>query len=145
MGLIFSNRKEAVELSNNKNETINDLFKTNKSPKAIGPYSKAYFAGDLLFCSGQLGFNGDTMEIVEGGIENQTRQACRNISYLLEENGLGLKDVVKTTIFLKNLNDFEKVNDIYKNYFILKPARSTVEVSRLPKDALIEIEVIAMR
>ncbi|MDD2870692.1 MAG: Rid family detoxifying hydrolase [Candidatus Gracilibacteria bacterium] len=143
MGLLFSNKKEAVEISNN--ETVNDLFKTHKAPIAIGPYSKAYFAGDLLFCSGQLAFDSSTMELVEGGIENQTKQVCRNISYLLEENGLSLKDVVKTTIFLKDLNDFEIVNNIYKNYFILKPARSTVEVSRLPKDALIEIEVIAKR
>lgn len=143
MWLIFSNRKEAVEISNN--ETVNDLFKTHKAPQAIWPYSKAYFAWDFLFCSWQLGFDWDTMEIVEWWIENQTKQACRNISYLLEENWLSLKDVVKTTIFLKDLNDFDKVNNIYKNYFILKPARSTVEVSRLPKDALIEIEVIAMR
>lgn len=143
MWLIFSNRKEAVEISHN--ETVNDLFKTHKAPKAIWPYSKAYFAWDLLFCSWQLGFDAETMEIIEWGIEAQTRQTCRNISYLLEENWLSLKDVVKTTIFLKDLKDFEKVNNIYKNYFILKPARSTVEVSWLPKDALIEIEVIAKR
>ena len=85
------------------------------------------------------------MKIVEWWIESETKQVCRNLSYLLEENWLSLKDVVKTTIFLKNINDFEKVNNIYKNYFILKPARSTIEVSRLPKDALIEIEVIAKR
>ena len=143
MWLIFSNRKEAVEVSHN--ETVNDLFKTHNVPKAIWPYSKAYFAWDLLFCSWQLGFDAETMELVEWWIEAQTRQACRNISYLLEENWLSLKDVVKTTIFLKDLKDFEKVNNIYKNYFILKSARSTVEVSWLPKDALIEIEVIAKR
>ena len=143
MWLLFSNKKEAVEISNN--ETVNDLFKTHKAPIAIWPYSKAYFAWDLLFCSWQLAFDSNTMELVEWWIENQTKQVCRNISYLLEENWLSLKDVVKTTIFLKDLNDFEIVNNIYKNYFILKPARSTVEVSRLPKDALIEIEVIAKR
>jgi 2-iminobutanoate/2-iminopropanoate deaminase len=85
------------------------------------------------------------MELVKWWIENETRQVCRNISYLLEENWLSLKDVVKTTIFLKNIEDFDKVNEIYKNYFLLKPARSTIEVSKLPKWALIEIEVIAKR
>lgn len=143
MPLIFSNKKEAVELS--ENETVNQLFKVSKAPAAIWPYSKAYFAWDLLFCSWQLGFDANTMQLVEWWIENQTKQVCRNIWYLLEENWLSLKDVVKTTIFIKNIEDFDKVNHIYKNYFILKPARSTVEVSRLPKDALIEIEVIAKR
>ena len=142
MTLIFSNRKEAVELSENE---ISELFKPLNSPEAIWPYSKAYFAWDLLFTSWQIWFDPKTMKIVEWWIESETKQVCRNLSYLLEENWLSLKDVVKTTIFLKNINDFEKVNNIYKNYFILKPARSTIEVSRLPKDALIEIEVIAKR
>lgn len=143
MVLIFSNRKEAVELA--ENETVNQLFKVSKAPAAIWPYSKAYFAWDLLFCSWQIWFDANTMKIVEWWIESETRQVCRNISYLLEENWLSLKDVVKTTIFLKYIKDFEQVNEIYKNYFILKPARSTIEVSKLPKNALIEIEVIAKR
>jgi len=146
MVLIFSNRKWSAEkTTDNKSANVNQLFKTNRAPEAIWPYSKAYFAWDLLFCSWQIALNSNTMEIVEWWIENQTKQVCRNISYLLKENGLSLKDVVKTTIFMKNLSDFDKVNKIYKNYFILKPARSTVEVSRLPKDALIEIEIIAKR
>lgn len=143
MSLIFSNRKHAVELADG--ETINELFKITKSPKAIWPFSKAYFAWNLLFCSWQLAFDAKTMELIKWWIQEQTRQVCRNIWLLLEENNLSLTDVVKTTVFLKNIDDFPQVNEIYKNYFILKPARSTVEVSRLPKDALIEIEVIAKR
>ena len=143
MWLIFSNRKEAVELA--ENETVNELFSTLKAPAAIGHYSKAYFAWDLLFCSWQIGLDANTMEVVQWWIENQARQVCRNISYLLEENWLSLKDVVKTTIYLTDIDDFEKVNHIYKNYFVLKPARTTMEVSKLPKDSLIEIEVIAKR
>ena len=87
----------------------------------------------------------NTMKLVEWWIEPETRHVCRNISYLLEENWLSLKDVVKTTIFLKNIEDFDKMNEIYKNYFVLKPARSTIEVKNLLKNALIEIEVIAKR
>lgn len=144
MWLIFSNRDNAVVLKSD--ETVNDLFKTTaKAPEAIWPYSKSFFAWDLLFCSWQIGFDSNTMQIVEWWIEEETKQVCRNISYLLQENWLSLKNVVKTTIFLKNMDDFSKVNNIYKNYFVLKPARSTVEVSRLPKNALIEIEVIAKR
>ena len=143
MWLIFSNRKKAVELA--ENETVNQLFCTSKAPKAIGPYSKAYFAWELLFCSWQLPLDADTMEVVKWWIESQTKQVCRNISYLLEENWLSLKNVVKVIIFLKNMDDFKKINNIYKNYFVLKPARSTIEVSRLQKDVLVEIEVIAKK
>lgn len=143
MALIFSNRKWAVEAG--WDETVNQLFKITKAPQAIGPYSSAYYAWDLLFCSWQLAFDPATMELIEWWIEEQTRQVCRNIWLLLEENNMSLKDVVKTTVFLKDMNDFHIMNEIYKNYFILKPARSTIEVSRLPKDALVEIEVIAKR
>ena len=103
MVLIFSNRKEAVELA--ENETVNQLFKVSKAPAAIWPYSKAYFAWDLLFCSWQIWFDANTMKIVEWWIESEARQVCRNISYLLEENWLSLKDVVKTTIFLKHIKE----------------------------------------
>lgn len=143
MVLIFSNKKHAVEIP--EDETVNQLFKVSQAPAAIWPYSKAYFAWDLLFCSWQIALDPNTMELVKWWIENETKQVCRNISYLLEENWLSLKDVVKTTVFLKNIDDFNIFNNIYKNYFILKPARSTVEVSKLPKWALIEIEVIAKR
>ena len=83
------------------------------------------------------------MELVKWWIEEQTKQVCRNLSAVLMQQNIWLKNVIKTTIFLKNIDDFEKVNDIYKNYFILKPARSTLEVSALPKWALVEIEAIA--
>ena len=90
-------------------------------------------AGNLLFCSGQIGVEPETMKLVDGGIDEETRQVCRNIREVLAEHKLGLKDVVKVTVFVKNMKDFKKVNEIYKDYFIIKPARSFVEVSDLPK------------
>ncbi|MDD2907230.1 MAG: Rid family detoxifying hydrolase [Candidatus Gracilibacteria bacterium] len=143
MVLIFSNKNNAYEET--EKTDINQLFSTSKAPAAVGPFSKAFFAGDLLFCSGQIALDVNTMQLINGNIELQTRQVCRNISYLLEEYGLSLKNVVKTTIYLKDINDSKKVNDVYKNYFVLKPARTIVEVSRLQKGALIEIEIIAKR
>ena len=138
MTIIFSNRENASKAENN-------LFKNNRAPDAIWPYSKARFAWDILFCSWQIWLYAKTMNLVEWGIDPETRQVCRNISYVLEDKWLSLKDVIKVTIFLKNMDDFDKVNEIYKDYFVLKPARSTVEVSRLPKNALVEIEVIAKK
>lgn len=112
-------------------------------PKAIGPYSPFIKTDNLVFCSGQVGVDPKTSNLLEG-IENQTHQAMRNISAVLEEAGTNLENVVKTTIFLKNINDFAKVNEIYGSFFTKqKPARSTIEVSNLPKGALIEIEVTA--
>ncbi len=139
MTLIFSTRKEENEpkvIENHKKITF-------KSPDAIWPYSKAYRINGLVFCSGQIALNPETMELIKWDIEQQTRQVCRNIAWVLSEYNLSLKNVVKTTIFLKNIADFDKVNNVYKDYFVLKPARSTIEVSNLPKNALIEIEVIA--
>ncbi len=141
MVLIFTNKDKASPKMDN--DELNSLFTASKAPLAIWPYSKAYSAWDLLFCSWQIWLDVNTMQMVKWWIEEQTKQVCRNISHLLEEYWTSLKNVVKTTIFLKNINDFEAVNNIYKNYFVLKPARSTVEVSNLPKNALIEIEVIA--
>ena len=141
MTVIFSTRNK--ENSINEDAGKNIIFSSNEAPEAIWPYSKAYKAWDLLFCSWQIWLDSELMEIVKWGIVNEARQVCRNIAWLLEEYNLSLKNVVKTTIFIKNIKDFDKVNEVYKNYFILKPARSTVEVSALPKGALIEIEVIA--
>ncbi len=139
MTLIFSTRKE-----DSNSETIENHKKiTFKAPDAIWPYSKAYRTNWLIFCSWQIALNPETMELIKWDIEQQTRQVCRNIAWVLDEYNVSLKNVIKTTIFLKNIADFEKVNNVYKDYFILKPARSTVEVSNLPKNALIEIEVIA--
>ncbi len=118
-------------------------FTTWEAPKAIWPYSKSYKAWNFVFCSGQIPLVSTTMKLAEWWIEAQTIQVCRNLWEVLREQKLSLKDVVKTTIFLTDLSNFDKVNDIYKDYFINKPARSTVEVSALPKWALIEIEAIA--
>lgn len=120
---------------------------TTSAPAAIGPYSQAVRSGDLLFCSGQVGFDPATGNVVEGGIEAQTRQVLANIDAVLQAAGLGFADVVKTTVFLKNMADFAAMNAIYAESFappgVVAPARSTVEVARLPKDGLVEIEVIA--
>ncbi len=141
MVLIFTNKDKASPKIDK--EEYESLFKPSKTPAAIWPYSKAYKAWDLLFCSWQIPLDVDTMQLVKWWIEEQTKQVCRNLGHILEEYWASLKDVVKTTVFLKDINDFEKVNNIYKNYFVLKPARSTIEVSKLPKNALIEIEAIA--
>ncbi|NDK07692.1 hypothetical protein EOM39_00425 [Candidatus Gracilibacteria bacterium] len=112
-------------------------------PKAVGPYSPYIKSGNLLFCSGQIGINPESGKLVEGSIDEETKQVINNIKGVLSENGLDLTNVIKTIIFLDDMNNFTKVNEIYGEYFITKPARSTVEVSKLPVGAKIEIEVIA--
>ncbi len=120
------------------------MIETDKAPKAIGPYSQAVKCENMLFISGQIAINPKTQEMVEGGIEEQTKQVMENIKGILEEVGINMEHIVKTTIYLKNLDDFTVVNEIYGSYFEKhKPARATVEVSNLPKGALIEIEAIA--
>jgi 2-iminobutanoate/2-iminopropanoate deaminase len=121
------------------------VVQTDKAPKAIGPYSQAIQAGSFLFVSGQVPLDPKTGELVKGDIGQQTKQALENIKGLLESQNLGMKDVVKVTIFLKNISNFNQVNEIYGTYFPTSPpARSTVEVARLPKDVEIEIEAIAL-
>ncbi|MES2731383.1 MAG: RidA family protein [Bacteroidota bacterium] len=121
-----------------------EFVHNDKAPKAIGPYSQAIVAGDLVFCAGQTPVNPETMKMEAIGIEAQTRQALVNVSHVLSAVGLTLADVVKTTVFLKNLTDFPLMNGVYAESFNgHRPARSTVEVSRLPMDALVEIECIA--
>jgi 2-iminobutanoate/2-iminopropanoate deaminase len=118
---------------------------TTKAPGAIGPYSQAVRIGDMLFASGQLGLHPETGALA-ASVEEQTVQALENVKGILEAAELAFTNVVKTTIFLKDMNDFPKVNDIYRTYFSEPyPARSTVEVARLPKDGLVEIEVIAVK
>ena len=117
--------------------------KTEKAPSAIGPYSQAIVSGGLVFTSGQIPIDPSSGKIAEGGIEEQARQALENISAVLTASGCGLDDVVKTTCFLKNMSDFAIFNSVYEKYFTGKPARSCVEVSALPKGALVEIEAIA--
>ena len=127
-------------------EDVKMVFSTHKVPAAIGPYSQAIRFGKFLFISGQIPINPDTMETVKGTIEDQAVQVISNIKAILESAGMDLTDVVKTTLFLTRLEDFDRVNKIYKSYFADNPpARSTIEVSRLPKDADIEIEAIACR
>jgi 2-iminobutanoate/2-iminopropanoate deaminase len=117
---------------------------TEKAPQAIGPYSQAIKAGDFLFLSGQIPVNPETNKVVENDIVVQTRQVMRNIQAILEKEGLTFENIVKTTIFVKDLNMFATVNEEYgKCLGDHRPARSTVEISRLPKDVLIEIEAIA--
>jgi 2-iminobutanoate/2-iminopropanoate deaminase len=120
---------------------------TSSAPAPIGPYSQAIDTGTMVFCSGQIPLDPSTGAIVgEGDVEAQTRQVMRNISEVLREAGLGFQQVIKTTIFLKNMGDFPKVNAVYAESFQAPyPARSTVEVARLPKDVAVEIEVIALR
>ena len=125
-------------------EDVKKTLSTKKAPAAIGPYSQAVRFGKFLFISGQIPINPDTNETVKSSIEDQTTQVISNIKAILESAGMDLGDVVKTTLFLKSLEDFDKVNNVYKRFFKDNPpARSTVEVSRLPKDADIEIEAIA--
>jgi 2-iminobutanoate/2-iminopropanoate deaminase len=121
------------------------VIQTEKAPKAIGPYSQAIQAGNFLFLSGQIPLDPKTRELVEGDIRLQTRQVLENIKGVLESQKLGMEDVIKVTIFLKDIGNFNEVNEVYATYFPSSPpARSTVGVAKLPKDADIEIEVIAL-
>ena len=121
------------------------IISTNEAPGAIGPYSQAVRSGNFLFCSGQIPLDPKSGQIVSGDIAAQTRRVLDNIAAILRAEGLAFDNVVKTTIFLTNLGDFQKVNEIYGSYFEQNPpARSTVQVAALPKSANVEIEVIAV-
>jgi len=121
------------------------VIQTEKAPKAIGPYSQAIQAGNFLFLSGQIPLDPKTGELVKGDIRQQTQQVLENIKGVLESQGLGMDNVVKATIFLKDIGNFNQVNEIYATYFPSSPpARSTVGVAKLPRDADIEIEVVAL-
>lgn len=121
-----------------------EIISTSKAPAAIGPYSQAIKIGDFLFSSGQIPLDPETSELVGEDIESQTRQVLNNVTAVLEAANLTLEDVVKTTVYIKNMDDFNTVNGIYAEFFTENPpARSAVEVARLPKDVLVEMEVIA--
>lgn len=121
------------------------IISTEKAPKAIGPYSQAICVENLVFTAGQVGLDPSTMELVEGGIEPQTRQVLTNLKSVLESAGSGLSFIVKTTVFLKDLSDFPHMNSVYAELFPENPpARSTVQVAGLPKGALVEIECVAL-
>jgi 2-iminobutanoate/2-iminopropanoate deaminase len=123
--------------------TNKEIVQTAKAPKAIGPYSQAVKVGNLLFTSGQLGMDPNSGEF-PATVQEQAKQSLENVKAIVEEAGGNLSQVVKTTVFLKDMNDFLAVNEIYSQFFAEPyPARSAVEVARLPKDALVEIEVIA--
>ena len=127
---------------------MKEQVRTQGAPQAIGPYSQAVKSGGLLFASGQVALDPATGSIVTGGIVEQTERVMKNIAAVLEASGTSFDRVIKSTVFLKDMGDFAKMNEIYGRYVSgdgkIAPARSTVEVSRLPKDALVEIEVIAL-
>lgn len=116
---------------------------TEKAPAAIGPYSQAISFENLVFASGQIPLDPEKGILVGENIEEQTEQVMKNIAAILEANGIGFENVIKTTCFLADINDFAKFNEVYAKYFISKPARSCVAVKQLPKDALCEVEIIA--
>lgn len=121
------------------------MIETNKAPAAIGPYTQGVKVGNLIFTSGQLPVNPETGELITNDIQAETRQCLENVKAILEEAGSSLDHAVKLTVFIKDMNQFSKINEVYATYFPGdKPARSCVEVARLPKDANIEIEAIAM-
>lgn len=121
-----------------------EIVSTEKAPAAIGPYSQAVKYGNIVFTSGALGVDPKTGAFPEGGIQVQAKQCLENLKTVLEASGSRLGNVLKTTVFIKDMNDFPKINEVYGQYFTKEqPGRSCVEVARLPKDALIEIEAIA--
>ena len=121
------------------------IILTQNAPAPIGPYSQAYLCENTLYCSGQIALDAKTGEFLNGTIEEQTEKVISNISELLKAAGFGFEDVLKTTCFLANMSDFSKFNDVYAKYFISKPARSCIAAKELPKNALVEIEIIAAK
>ena len=125
-----------------------EILSSTSAPAAIGPYSQAVRVGNLIYTSGQVALDPATGSLVEGGITEQTERVCENLRAVLNAADLTLTDVLKTTVFLQNMDDFAAMNAVYARHFApesyVPPARSTVQVARLPKDALVEIECIAM-
>jgi 2-iminobutanoate/2-iminopropanoate deaminase len=125
--------------------TDKHVVATDQAPKAIGPYSAGIRTGSFVFTAGQIGIDPKTGEIVAGGIEAETRQALRNVKAVLEAAGSSLENVVKTTVFLRDINDFSRMNEVYGEFFTGNfPARSAVQVAALPKGAAVEIETIGV-
>lgn len=125
---------------------MRDIVTTDRGPKPIGPYSQAVKANGFLYVSGQLGLDPKTGEMVAGGIAEQTERAMNNLKGIVEAGGSKLSHAVRTTIYLKDMNDFTAMNEVYGRFFAAAPppARSTVQVARLPKDALVEIDIVAV-
>ncbi len=124
---------------------MREVIATNDAPKAIGPYSQAIKANGFVFISGQIPLDPATQELIHGDVAAQTERVLQNLSGILKAAGSSLQQVVKTSVFLKSMSDFANMNEVYSRYFTqAPPARSTVEVARLPKDVLVEIDVIAL-
>jgi 2-iminobutanoate/2-iminopropanoate deaminase len=124
---------------------MREIISTQDAPQAIGPYSQAIKANGFIFTSGQIAIDPATQQVIAGDVAAQTDRVLRNLSGILEAAGSGLSKVVRSTVFLKSMNDFAAMNAVYGKYFSsAPPARSTVEVSRLPKDVLVEIDVVAL-
>jgi 2-iminobutanoate/2-iminopropanoate deaminase len=124
---------------------MREIISTKDAPQAIGPYSQAVKANGFVFTSGQVAIDPSSQQVIAGDVAAQTERVLRNLSEILEAAGSGLGKVVRCTVFLRNMNDFAAMNEVYGKYFSsAPPARSTVEVARLPKDVLVEIDVIAL-
>ncbi len=124
---------------------MREVIATKDAPQAIGPYSQAIKVNGFIFTSGQIALDPATQQLIAGGVAEQTERVLQNLSAILTAAGTSLEQVVKTTVFLKSMNDFAAMNEVYGRYFATKPpARSTVEVARLPKDVLVEIDVVAL-
>lgn len=124
---------------------VKDIIQTDRAPRAIGPYSQAVRAGNLVFASGQIPTDPATGQFVVGGIAEQTEQVLRNLTAVFEAAGVGMNQVIKTTVFLLDMDDFTSMNEVYGRFFgEVPPARATVQAARLPRDARVEIEAIAV-
>ena len=122
-----------------------ESIRTDRAPQAIGPYTQAVKANGMVFASGQIPLDPETMQIVDGDIRVQTERVLKNLKAVLEAAGTSLDRVVKTTVYLSDMNDFTAMNEVYSTYFAVnRPARSTVQAARLPRDARVEIDVIAL-
>ncbi len=138
----FAKNKKAKE----RQETAREVITSQDAPKAIGPYSQAIKAGGFVFASGQIALDPATGKVVEGDIKAQTDRALKNISAVLTAAGSSMDRVVRTTVFLKNISDFPAMNDVYGKFFTnAPPSRSTVGVANLPRDVLVEIDVISLQ
>ncbi|WP_303851498.1 RidA family protein [Seleniivibrio woodruffii] len=125
---------------------MNIPFQTDRAPSAIGPYSQAIISGNMLFVSGQIPLDPETMKVVEGGIKEQAKRAIESLISVVEDAEFGKKSIAKVTVFIKNMDDFAAINEIYADFMgDHRPARAVVEVARLPKDVLIEVECICVR
>jgi 2-iminobutanoate/2-iminopropanoate deaminase len=138
---------EGMERTRRSTETrVKRIIASKEAPQAIGPYSQAILVGDMLFCSGQIPINPATGEVVRGSIEEQTRQVLDNLGAVLKEAGMDYQDVVSVTLFLDDMENFSRINQVYAEYFKEHPpARSTVAAARLPRDAGVEISLIAIK